>query len=208
MYTLYGHQRSGSCVIEMILSELDVPYTLHEVSLDSNSQRKADYAKINPQRKLPALVCPDGNVITESVAIILWMLETHPDNQLMPEPGQPDRSQALRWLIFVATEIYPIVEINDYPERFSPAGTDPESIRNRAREIWRERWLVVEENITGPYLLSAGFCVTDIYISVVSRWAQQESWRPDNIPRVEDLTQHVAARPRCKEVWCRNFFGS
>ena len=208
MYTLYGHQRSGSCVIEMILSELDVPYTLHEVSLDSNSQRKADYAKINPQRKLPALVCPDGNVITESVAIILWLLETHPDNQLMPEPGQPDRSQALRWLIFVATEIYPIVEINDYPERFSPAGTDPESIRNRAREIWRERWLVVEENITGPYLLSAGFCVTDIYISVVSRWAQQESWRPDNIPRVEDLTQHVAARPRCKEVWCRNFFGS
>ena len=208
MYKLYGHQRSGSCVIEMILSELGVPYTLHEVSLDSNSQRKADYTNINPQRKLPALVCPDGNVITESVAIILWLLETHPDNQLMPEPGQPDRSQALRWLIFVATEIYPIVEINNYPERFSPAGTDPESIRNRAREIWRERWLVVEENITGPYLLSAGFCVTDIYISVVSRWAQQESWRPDNIPRVEDLTQHVAARPRCKEVWCRNFFGS
>jgi glutathione S-transferase len=205
MYKLYGHRRSGSCVIEMTLAELDVPYTLHEVSLDSNSQREDEYANINPQRKLPALVCPDGSVITESVAIILWLLETHPDNRLMPAPGQTDRSQALRWLIFIATEIYPIIEINDYPERFCPADTDPASIRDKAREIWRQRWLVVEDNISGPYLLASGFCITDIYISVVSRWAQQENWRPDNIPRVEALTQQVAARPRCAEVWSRNF---
>ena len=192
----------------MTLAELDVPYTFHEVSLDSNSQRKSEFSNINPQRKLPALVCPDGNIITESVAIILWLLETHPDIQLMPGYGQPDRSQALRWLIFIATEIYPIIEINDYPERFSPTGSDPESIRDKAREIWRQRWLVVEDNISGPYLLSSGFCVTDIYISVVSRWAQQENWRPDNIPGVEALTHLVAARPRCAEVWSRNFSGT
>jgi glutathione S-transferase len=205
MYKLYGHQRSGSCAIEMTLAELGVPYTFHEVSLDSNAQRETEYANINPQRKLPALVCPDGNVITESVAIILWLLETHPDNQLMSAPGQPDRGQALRWLVFIATEIYPIIEINDYPERFSPEDTDPELIRSKAREIWRQRWLVVEENISGPYLLSSGFCIADIYISVVSRWAQQENWRPDHIPRVEALTHQVATRPRCAEVWSRNF---
>jgi len=189
----------------MTLSELGVPYTFHEVSLDSNSQRKLEYANINPQRKIPALVCPDGNTITESVAIILWLLETHPDNQLLPEIGNPDRSQALRWLIFIATEIYPIVEINDYPERFSTADTDPKSIRNNAREIWRQRWLVVEDNVSCPYLLGSEFCATDIYIAVVSRWAQQENWRPENIPKVEALTQSVASRPQCEAVWSRNF---
>ena len=43
-------------------------------------------------------------------------------------------------------------------------------MRDRAREIWRARWLVVEANVAGdPYLSSEGFSLTDIYLAVVSR---------------------------------------
>ncbi len=98
-----------------------------------------------------------------------------------------------------------MVEIIDYPERFSPQSTGPESVRKTVKEIWRQRWLVVEQRVSGAFLLTGGFCVTDIYIAVLSRWAQQENWRPGNIPRVETLFQAVASRPLCKEIWCRNF---
>ena len=110
--------------------------------------------------------------------------------------GTLARAQALRWLLFAATEIYPIVEINDYPKRFA---TDPDQIdamRERAREIWRVRWLVVEANVDGnPYLSRDWFSLTDIYVAVLSRWAQQEQWRPACLPKVERLTAAVAARP-------------
>ena len=124
----------------------------------------------------------------------------------MPAKGTPARAQALRWLLFAATEIYPIVEINDYLERFA---TDPDQIdamRERAREIWRARWLVVEANVIGdPYLSSDGCSLTDIYLAVVSRWAQQEYWRPASLPNVERLTAAVAARPAIAPVWARHF---
>ena len=114
-------------------------------------------------------------------------------------------AQALRWLMFVATEIYPIVEINDYPERFSPDPESTSAVRDVARSIWRDRWLVVEREIAGaPYLLSSGFCVTDIYIAVVSRWAQQDEWRPEHLPKVEALTHAVAARPELASTWARH----
>ena len=45
--------------------------------------------------------------------------ERTPEAALLPTKGTPARAQALRWLLFPATEIYPIVEINDYPERFA-----------------------------------------------------------------------------------------
>lgn len=107
--------------------------------------------------------------------------------------------------MFVATELYPIVEINDYPERFAPNYTTAPAVREVARRIWRERWLVVEDNIFGdPWLLASGFSLTDIYISVVSRWAQQDDWRPDNIPKVERLTTAVVARP-IASAWSRHF---
>ena len=48
------------------------------------------------------------------------------------------------------------------------------------------------------------FCLTDIYIAVVSRWAQQEEWRPANLPKIERLTAAVASRPKCASVWQRH----
>ena len=205
-YVLHGAQGSGSCAVECVLAELGADYELRELSLRNDEQRGEEYAAVNPHRKVPSLVIDDGLVLTESVAILLTLDDRHPETGLLPAKGTPGRAQALRWLLFAATEIYPIVEINDYPERFA---TDPDRIdamRERAREIWRTRWLVVEANIAGdPYLSSDGYSVTDVYLAVVSRWAHQEHWRSASLPKVERLTAAVAARPAIAPVWARHF---
>ena len=203
-YQLYGYPRSGSMAVELALATIGADYEIHDVDLSTNAQRSSSYAALNPQRKIPALVTPSGETLTESVAILLTLDHRHPDAGLLPR--QPDdRAQALRWLMFVATEIYPIVEINDYPERFSPDPESASAVRDVARSIWRDRWLVVESEIAGaPYLLSSGFCVTDIYIAVVSRWAQQDDWRPEHLPKVEALTHAVAAKPALASTWARH----
>ena len=205
-YLLYGARGSGSCAIECALAEIGADYELHKLSLRSEDQRGAEYEAVNPQRKVPALVIDGDQLLTESVAILLTLNERHPEAGLLPPKGTAGRASALRWLLFTATEIYPIVEINDYPERFAPDSAQVETMRERAREIWRTRWLVVEENVSGqPYLSGDGFSLTDIYLAVVSRWAQQNAWRPTHIPKVERLTEAVAARPAISPVWARHF---
>ncbi|MEM7120777.1 MAG: glutathione S-transferase family protein [Pseudomonadota bacterium] len=203
-YVLYGHRRSGSLTVEMALAEIGVDYEVRDIDLESNAQRDESYASINPQQKIPALVTPAGETLTESVAILLTLDERHPEAALLPK-DETDRALALRWLLFIATEIYPIVEINDYPERFSPTEETAAGVRDIARSIWRRRWLLVENETAGtPYFLQSGFCLTDIYIAVVSRWAQQDSWRVEHLPKIEQLTAAVAARPTTAPVWSRH----
>ena len=205
-YLLYGARGSGSCAIECALAEIGTDYERRKLSLRNDEQRGTEYEAINPQRKVPALVIDGDLLLTESVAILLTLEERHPEAGLLPPKGTVGRANALRWLLFAATEIYPIVEINDYPERFAPDSAQVEAMRERAREIWRTRWLLVEENVSGePYLSGDGFSLTDIYIAVVSRWAQQNAWRPTHIPKVERLTEAVAARPAVAAVWARHF---
>jgi len=203
-YLLYGHRRSGSLAVEMALAEIGLDYQVRDVDLESEAQRDDSYASINPQRKVPALVTPAGETLTESVAILLTLDARHPEAGLLPLDAA-ERAQALRWLLFVATEIYPMVEINDYPERFLPAAESAAEMREVARSIWRERWLIVESEIAGsPYLLSSGFCLSDLYIAVVSRWAQQDAWREKELPKVERLTAAVSKRPVTAPVWSRH----
>lgn len=203
-YILYGHRRSGSLAVETALAEIGAEYEVRDVDLEADAQRDESYASINPQQKVPALVTPSGETLTESVAILLTLDQRHPEAKLLPK-DDTDRARALRWLLFVATEIYPIVEINDYPERFSPNEETAAGVRDIARSIWRRRWLLVEHEVAGtPFFLRSGFCLTDIYIAVVSRWAQQDKWRAENLPKVEQLTAAVAARPTTSPVWSRH----
>jgi len=205
-YILYGDLRSGSCTVELALAEIGATYEVRSVELSSDAQREERYAAVNPQRKIPALVTPEGETLTESVAILLTLEERHREAGLLPASGSPERAQALRWLLFVATELYPLVEINDYPERFAPSADIAPGVQEIARQRWRERWSIVEANVSGdPFLLPSGFCLADIYIAVVSRWAQQDDWRPRHLPRIERLAAAVGARPAATPVWRRHF---
>ncbi len=78
-YTLYGFPRSGSMAIEMAMAELDLDYVVQDVDLHTHAQRNEAFAQINPQRKLPALITPDGETLTESVAILLTLDQRYPD---------------------------------------------------------------------------------------------------------------------------------
>jgi GST-like protein len=203
-YILYGELGSGAGIVESALASLGLPYELRQVSLDDQQQRSEEYARLNPQRKLPTLITPDGETLTESAAILLVLDERHRAPGLFPPPGTRERAQALRWLLFLAAELYPLVEMNDYPERFAPAAVD--DLRERVRQLWRERWLVIEAQISGdPWLLASGFCFTDVYLASLSRWAQQAAWRPSHIPRVERVAAAVACLPVLGPVWQRHF---
>ena len=203
-YVLYGDLQSGSLAVEMALAEIGANHQVRDIDLGAGVQRFDDYASVNPQRKIPALITPHGETLTESAAILLTLDQRHPKAGLLPK-DEKDRAQAVRWLLFIATEIYPIVEMNDYPERFSPTAESTSGLREIARSIWRERWLIVEQQAAGtPYFLRTGFCLLDIYIAVVSRWAQQDDWRPENLPKVEQITAAVSARPAIAPVWSRH----
>jgi glutathione S-transferase len=200
-YIIWGAPGSGSGIVEAACAELGVDYEARDLDARNDEHRGAAYAAVNPHRKVPTLEIGD-EVITESVAILLTLDERHPEGDLLPRPGTPERAQALRWMLYLATEIYPLVEWDDFPERLvEPARTA--AVRARAREITRERWRTLEAQIAGPYLLASGFSATDLYITKLAVW-QDAAFRRTELPRVHALTEAVRARPKAATVWARH----
>ncbi len=204
-YIVYGNRRSGSCIVELALAEAGIPFELRDVSLEHDAQRDDEYAAINPARKVPAVLTPAGETLTETLAIALTLDERHPQAGLLPPHGSPERVRALRWLCFIGTELYPLVEISDYPERFAGEG-DAAAVRDQARAHWRRRWSVVEAQVAGdPWLLASGFSLLDLYAAVVSRWTRQTAWRARGLPRIEAIARGVATRAATADTWQRHF---
>lgn len=201
-YVIWGAPGSGSGIVEAACAELGVEYEARDLDARNDEQRGEVYGALNPHRKMPTLEV-GAEVITESVAILLTLDERHPEGRLFPPPGSPERAQALRWMLFLATEIYPLVEWDDYPERFTGSPEGATAVRERARAITRERWRTLEGHVAGPYLLSSGFSGTDLYITKLAVW-QNDEFRRDELPRVNALTEAVRARPKLQAVWARH----
>lgn len=203
-YIIYGAPGSGSGIVEAACAELGVEYEVRDLDARNDEHRGEAYAAVNPHRKMPTIEAEDGEIITESVAILLALDERHRDAGLLPPPGSKARAQALRWMVFIATEMYPMVEIIDYPERFSTSVDGAAAMRRRAHDILLQRWRILEANVSGsPYCVESGFSATDLYITKFSVWLDG-AWRREHLPKVDALTRAVLARPGLAAVWARH----
>ena len=210
-YILYGDEGSGSGPVEMALAEIGAPVELRAVPLKDDRQLSAEYRRINPMGRIPTLVLPDdGTVVTELLAILLTLDDRHREAGLLPSPGDSARAVALRWMALLTGEFYPHVTRWDYPERFSADPAHAPAIRDRAQEMGRDILRLIETQALtgpGPYLLGGRFSLADLVIATLSRWMGGRQWTPANCPRIETLTEAVAARPAIAAIWRRHRLG-
>lgn len=206
-YILYGDKGSGAFCVEAALAEAGADYRFENISLEENEQKGAVYLAINPSGKIPALKLPTGEIVTESAGLLLTVAERHPAANLLPPPASVARAEVYRWLAFMVSEIYPMVEISDYPERFVLPGSEAEALREKAKRRIRERLQIVAAAIAGPWFLPNGFSVVDIYAVMFSRWRGSvgKEWLANNIPEVHALARRVYERPKIQPVWKKHF---
>lgn len=207
-YLIYGEPGSGSFTAEALLAEAGQPYDFVAHDLSKGEQLRPEYLKVNPMGRIPAVVFPGGDLVTESAAVLLALSEAHPAAGLLPEPGTAERRKAYRWVAFIACNIYEAVGRWDYPERFTTQAAAAPGIKEAAKRDMRHYWELVEREVApAPFALGKQFSALDVYIANLSRWIVGDAWRAEACPRIEALARIVAERPRIAPVWQRNFAG-
>ena len=105
---LYSYWRSTTSIrVRAALYLKGLDYDIQPVDLVAGVQRGADYTAVNPGRGVPALVQDDGTVLTQSLAILDYLDEAHPEPPLLPQ-GAVARAQARAAAHQIALDIHPV----------------------------------------------------------------------------------------------------
>lgn len=109
MIKLYDYWRSSACYRLRIAFHLKgLAFETEEVSLhpDILAQNSDAYKKINPQMRVPSVII-DGEVHSQSMAILDWLEETYPDPAFLPSAAH-DRLRVRAFADTVACDIHPL----------------------------------------------------------------------------------------------------
>jgi len=107
---LYSYFRSSAAYrVRIALNLKGLPYEMVPIHLtkDGGQQRKAEFAAVNPQMRVPALALSGGEVLTQSLAIIEYLDEINPDPPLLPADAL-DRAKVRSIAQLIACDIHPL----------------------------------------------------------------------------------------------------
>lgn len=192
--TFYTHPMSRGRIARWMLEETGLPY--EEVLLDYASTMKApEYLAINPMGKVPALRHGD-TVVTESVAIGLYLADLVPEKRLAPPPGSAERGPYYRWLLFLAGPLEALLTAKHAGALASPTsagyGAEGDVVR------------VLERAVTGKtHLAGDRFTAADLYMTAYLNFYMQFGML-DRLPAFETFCAHHAERPAALKALARD----
>ena len=206
MIALYGAQGSGSIAVEAAMTLIGLPYKLIEGATWAEESARERVAPVNAMRQVPTLIHPEGEVMTESAAILIDLADGHPGAHLSPALADPRRRQFLRWMVYVSAAIYslhwikPDVRRIGAPKASRAAVVD--AVHDRIAFCWQNMDAQIEP---GRYLLGAELTVLDLYVTVVSRFGPWRKRFYGAAPKMTPVVKRVDAEPRLAEFWRRRF---
>lgn len=205
---LYGASGCGSAVVEAAFTLAREYYEYVEAEYWTSSPAVDALKAVNPLGQVPTLVLTDGTVMTESVAILLWLMDRHP-GVLGPGPDDPLRPIFLRWLVYLPAAIYPMYTVGDFSDRWvrgdKAAGELKQSTIDRTLFCWKTMEAALKPAAAGWLLGTPDLTALDLYISMMTRWRPRREAIRAVAPGIVAVAERVDHDPRLVGLWRRHF---
>jgi glutathione S-transferase len=185
----------GACSLSphIVLREGGFDFELEQVHLGSHKTKSGvDYLTINPKGYVPALKLDDGQVLTEGPAIVQYLADQKPSQELAPPNGTIERYRLQEWLNFISTEIH---------KAFSPLFNPhtPEETKKLNTERLQKRFDYVNKELgSKAYLMGDTFTVADAYLFTVLQWAKPMKIDLQPYPKITAYIERVHNRAAVK----------
>lgn len=190
--TLYHSPNTRSSGTLILLEELGADYALRVVDPAAQAQRDPEFLAINPLGKVPAIVHGDA-VVTEQVAIFLYLADLYPEAQLAPPVGDPLRGPYLRWMAFHGTCFEPAVV-----DRAQSAGAGPSAMSSYG-DFDTMLAALTGQLSRDAYLLGESFGAIDVLWGTSLAWMTRFGLVP-LVPVIKTYVERVNARPSIARV--------
>jgi GST-like protein len=202
-WRVLGCRGCGSAIVEAALVLAGIPYDREEADYATKEGHDKLTDAGNPLAQVPTVILPDGTLMTESAALVLYIDGLVPELGLVPAQRDPHRREFLRWLMFLVAAIYPTFTYGDEPAKWTAEGAD--ELRQSTDEHRKSLWRLVEGAVRGPWFLGERPSALDLYVSVMTRWRPRREWFAEACPRLYEIAVAVDADARLANVWATNF---
>ena len=184
---LYSYFRSSAAYrVRIALNLKGLAYETQPIHLvkEGGHNRRPEYRAINPQMGVPTLIAPGGEILIQSLAIIEYLDETHPQPPLLPkDPIARAKVRALSELI--ACDIHPLNNLGPLRYLKNTLGQEQSAI-----DTWYRHWVLdgfeaLEKLIeTGPYSCGDAVTIADICLVPQLYNARRLKVPLDKFPRI------------------------
>jgi glutathione S-transferase len=191
---LYEFAPTRSIRVRWTLQELGVDFEAVTVNLMAGEHHGAEFLALNPAGKVPVLV--DGDIVlNESVAIVIYLADKYPEKRFLPA-GLDGRAEAMRWLLFTATELeQPLWRMAKHSVIYPEEKRLPADVA-LARDEFTEMARVLDRHMVDrEFVVGDGVTVADFVLGYTLDWAQMVGLLGD-FPRLEGYMERMYDRPR------------
>ncbi|MHA7772484.1 glutathione S-transferase family protein [Roseibium sp. M-1] len=176
----YAPQTRASGV-RVLLEELGAPYKLNVLNLRLGENRQPHYLSVNPSGKVPALRVGNA-VITEQVAVYIYLADLFPEKGLTPALDDPRRGPYLRWFVHMASCFEPALvdralKREEPPISMSPYGSFDTVMENMRAQLAK-----------GPYVLGERMTAVDVLWGMGLRWGMMFGI----VPELDEFKEYAA----------------
>ena len=189
---LFHSPQSRSAAARTLLEELGAPYELHLLNMKMGEQRQAPYLAINPLGKVPA-IHHRGALVTEQVAIFLYLADLFPEKWLAPGLGDPRRGPYLRWMVYYAACYEPALVDRALKREPAPLAMSPYGAFDAMYAA------IVGQLSKSPYFLGEEVTAVDILWGLALKWGAMFQILPENAV-IADYVARVTSRPAFAKV--------
>lgn len=199
MYQLFFSPGACSLASHITLREAGLPFELKRLKFAEGQQRSPDYLKVNPKGRVPALVTPEGT-ITETPAILFYIAQIAPDKKLAPldNPFELARLQAFN--SFIASTVHVAHAHGPRGSRWANEPTSLEDMRRKVPETMRDSFRLIEQDLTGDFVMGDRFSIADPYLFTMSSWLKGDAVEISEFPRVKAHFERMQARDAVREA--------
>ncbi len=198
MITAYGFSTSGNChKVRLVLEQLDRPYRWVEVDSSAGETRTPAFLARNPNGRVPIIEREDGQVLTESNAILCWLADGTP---FLPADAW-QRAQALSWMFFEQYSHEPYIAVARYIRGWTPLDSPRRAELPRLRERGHQALAVMERHLSAHAWFSGdGYGVADIALFAYTDPAADGGFDLTPYPAIRAWLARVRATPRFVEM--------
>ena len=185
----------------IVMEELGVEYRLNRIDFGAEQQKSADYLRVNPKARVPALVA-GGVVLTETPALLVYLAqEFRGEHLLLDGPLGFARLQAVNSYLCSTLHVAHAHRMRGYRWADDPAAHD--AMRAKVPEAMSACWSYVETEIMSDAYVFDHFTVADAYVFTMAQWMEADGVDPEEFPKVSAHREMMRQRPavaRCLEI--------